>query len=312
VQQPALRPPPSQRRTTQPGHAAGGPPTLRDEVGRLAAAGGPWLACAAIAAGGALVRLPFELVGLPAALLALVGLQAIGIAASREAGERWARRAWWMALACSVMLAPVLALQASVGRTPFVTFANGSAGPLLWLTICALALLGVMLGWTASVSTVDPSRAAVLWAPAALLVPAMLTTGGGDITGRDGLAALALAFGLAGLAAMAAEAAGRQARMPLVAAVFALELVALLVLGRGPDPSPGQGRVVPVTAVVLLLAAAGSIAAAPAAALVGRRFAETTAAPPPRSDERRGGTGPAAGSAVARRLSRRSAPPSDR
>lgn len=287
---------------------AGGPPTIGEAAAQVLAVAGPWLATAAVAAVGAAVPLPFDLLGAPLAMIVLVAVQFGGVAVSREMDLPRARRAWWMALACTAMLAPVLALQASTARTPFVSFANGAAGPLLWLTLGTLILLAVMLGWTASVSAAEPSRAPLLWAPAALLVPAMLRAGGSDIGGRAGLAAIAIAFGIGALVVAVGEATPHGARMPLVAAALVVELVALLVFGRGPGPVPGQGRIVAALATLLVLAAVVSIVAAPLAALVGRRFAETAAAPPAAPASRGSGEGPRR----ERRISRRSVPPSGR
>lgn len=274
---------------------------MREAAIHTLAVAGPWLVTAIVAAGGALVTLPFDLFGLPLAMIALVAVQLGGVAVSREMGLSRARRAWWMAIACTAMLAPVLALQASVARTPFISLANGAAGPLLWLTLGVLALLAVMLGWTASVSADDPSAAPLLWAPAALLAPALLRAGGRDIESTSALAALAVAFGIAALVVAIGEATPRAGRMPLVAGAFVVELVALFVLGRGPDPVPGQGRIVPVMVMVVLGAAIASIVAAPFAALVGRRFAETAAAPPGAPVKREPGAGPPR----TRRISRR-------
>ncbi len=281
---------------------------MREAATHVLAVAGPWLATAVIAALGAFVPLPFDVLGLPVAMIALIAVQLGGVAVSREMGLPRARRAWWMAVACTAMLAPVLALQASVARTPYVSLANGAAGPLLWLTLGVLVLLAVMLGWTASVSADEPSTAPLLWAPAALLVPAMLRAGEQDIDGRAALSAVAIAFGLSALVVAIGEATPRGARMPLVAAAFVAELVALFVLGRGPAPVPGQGRVVALMAVVVLVAAIASIVAAPFAALVGRRFAETAAAPPATPVNGEHGAGPPR----ERRISRRSVRPNDR
>jgi hypothetical protein len=53
---------------------------------------------------------------------------------------------WQMTLLATIVLMPVVALQASTSRVPFVAIARGSAGPLLWLTLATcITLFGLWL-----------------------------------------------------------------------------------------------------------------------------------------------------------------------
>ncbi len=79
-----------------------------------------------------------------------------------------------MALSAMLILMPVVALQASASRVPFVAISRGSAGPLLWLTLAVvLALCGLWL-FAVYQSDESPENAALLFLPAAVVVPAML------------------------------------------------------------------------------------------------------------------------------------------
>ena len=234
----------------------------------------PLLVTALVAAVGAIGVLPLPEIGLPIATLAVVALQIAGIVLARELElDRW-RRLWWMALACTGMLLPGLALQAALSRTPFVSWSSGSAGPLAWVTLGTLVLLAGIWVWTASVSADEPERAAILWLPAALLVPAVLSTPGPDLDEAAGLLALAIACALAGAAVLLGELSPPPALLPIAVVALGAELALLGVLGRLPALPPEQGRVVPALGVLLLLAALASLVAAPLAALAARRFGD--------------------------------------
>ena len=69
-------------------------------------------------------------------ILALV----IGIGLT-VAMDRPGPRPWQMTLLVTIILMPVVALQASASRVPFVAISRGSAGPLLWLTLASCITL---------------------------------------------------------------------------------------------------------------------------------------------------------------------------
>ncbi|CAA9535054.1 MAG: hypothetical protein AVDCRST_MAG59-255 [uncultured Thermomicrobiales bacterium] len=238
------------------------------------AAAAPLLVTALLAAIGASGVLPLPETGLPIPTLVVVAVQIVGIVLARELDlDRW-RRLWWMALAGTAMLLPSLALQAALSRTPFVSWSSGSAGALVWVTLGTLVLIGGMWVWTATVSTDQPERAALVWLPAALLVPAVLGSPGTDLGEPAGLLALAIAFALAGAAVLLGELSPPTALLPIAVVTFVAELALLLVLGRLPALATDQGRVVPALGVLLLLAAVATLVAAPLAALAARRFGD--------------------------------------
>lgn len=261
---------------------AGGKPGIAAAM----AAGLPFFATAAAAAIGSVDLLPVPPAVVPIGAVLAVAVQALGIVVARELDlDRW-RRLWWMALACTVMLLPALALQAALSRTPFVSWGSGSAGPLLWTSVATLALLAAMWLWTASVTGEEPERAAILWLPAALLIPAVQATPGRGIDERAGLLALAIACAVAGAAVVLGEISPPSALPPIALAAFVGGIGLLWALGRLPSFPPNQGRVVPALAVLLLLVAIASLAAAPLAARAARRFADLVAEVTPVSQGR--------------------------
>ncbi|MBA3414507.1 MAG: hypothetical protein H0U10_04685 [Chloroflexia bacterium] len=247
-----------------------GPPGLASAV--VAAA--PLLLTALFAAGGASGVLPLPETGLPVATLGVVALQIAGGILARELElDRW-RRLWSMALACTAMLLPSLALQAALSRTPFVSWSSGSAGALVWVTLGSLVLLTGMWVWTATVSTDEPERAALVWLPAALLVPAVLSTPVTDIDETAGLLALAIACALAGAGVLLGELSPPPTLLPIAIVALVAEFAFLVLLGRLPALPPDQGRVVPALGVLLLLTAVAMLLAAPLAASAARRFGD--------------------------------------
>ncbi|MGI9255013.1 MAG: hypothetical protein ACR2J8_14820 [Thermomicrobiales bacterium] len=238
----------------------------------------------AISAGLALllstVRIAALQGALPVQLLVLVTLQALGLLVARESGGSARARGWWMVLACSCLLLPAMAIQTSMARTPFVSLGTGSAGALLLATLGVLALLGCMFVWTASVCSEDPSWAPLLWCPAALLAPAVLGSGTGDITEPAALHALALAFAVAAVAMVVGSLVSRHSRMAIAAIAVVSELAVLLLLRHGPSFAPQHGAIAPLLAMLLVFVAIGSVAAAQLAAVAERSIANATRKPP--------------------------------
>ena len=232
------------------------------------------LATALLAALGAAGLNPLPAAGLPISTLLVVAVQLIGVAVAREMElDRW-RRLWSITAASTLVLLPSLTLQAALSRTPFVSWASGSAGPLVWATVGTLAVMAGMWIWTVTVSADEPERAALVWLPGALLVPAVLGSPSPDLNEENGLAALAIACALAGAAVLLGELSPPAALLPIAVVAFITELALLWMLQRQPSLPAEQGRVVPVLGVLLLFAAAASLVAAPFAAVAARRFGD--------------------------------------
>lgn len=230
--------------------------------------------------------------GLPAIYLLLLVVQLVGVVVSRELDMPHWRQMWWMSIACAMVAAPALALQTSVSRTPFISLGRGSAGVLVWLTLGCAVLLAAMFAWTIGISTDHPDRAVLLWAPVALLVPAVSSVPGAWVSAPAGLLGLAAACIVAGVAVIVGELSPGAARMPIVAGAFGVLIALLWLAGHTPDFPPEQGRVAAASQALLLLLTALSLLAMPLAALVGRRLVETAAAPPTEPPKRVRRAGP--------------------
>jgi hypothetical protein len=192
---------------------------------------------------------------------------------------------WQMALLVTLILLPIVSLQASVSRTPFIAVSRGSAGPLLWLTLATAATLCGLWLFAVYQSTDAPENSALLFLPAAVIVPAILGAPGAI----DETAALTMVGETAAIAAgvifvgLLAPGAWR----PLVAgAALPVQFVALWLLGRRLVLGSDGGAIVPVTAIILLALAMALTVLAPLGAHVSRRFFQTV-------DEEPGETKPA-------------------
>ena len=179
-----------------------------------------------------------------------------------------------MALITAMVLMPILALQAAASRAPFVAWARGSAGPLLWLTFAAVVtLVGV---WALAVYHADraPENGALLFLPAALLVPAMLGAPG-PLDESATLLTLGESYLAAGLAVFTGLLAPARWRPIAGGIALGAQFVLLWLLGRGPVLGTDGGAVVPVCAALLLAVTALLTVLTPLAALFSRRFFQT-------------------------------------
>ncbi len=198
----------------------------------------------------------------------------LGIGATFVFDRASARPYWQLVLAVMVVEMPVIALQSSALRAPFVALGRGSAGPVIWLTMASLLVLGGM--WVVGLlQQRDPAEnAALLLLLPALIVPAMLGAG----SNLDESASLAM-FGqsalLAGTAAFFAL-LGPAGWRPLIAtATFVLQFAGLWLSGRGAVIGPEAGFVSFVSVGLVQLAALCMMIAAPLGALFTRRFFQT-------------------------------------
>ena len=126
-----------------------------------------------------LLRLP---TGAAPVRLGLVVLAlAIGLGLSVALDRPGARPYWQIGLFATLILMPTVGLQASVSRVPFVALSRGSAGPMLWLTLATLAILFALWLFAAIQSEDSPENGALLFLPAAILVPAMMGAPGAPL-----------------------------------------------------------------------------------------------------------------------------------
>jgi hypothetical protein len=234
----------------------------------------PLFLTAAISAIAALdvVRLP-PISG-PIRLVIVVIVLAAGVGLSSALDRPASRPYWQMALFSTLILLPIVALQASASRVPFVALTRGSAGPLLWLSFATiLALVGLWI-FAAFQSNDAPEEGGVLFLPAALLIPAILGAPA-SLDETSALTMLAEAFLVGGVAIFASLLA--PARWKPLAGAFAIgaQFLLLWAIGRGPVVAQDSGFIVPVLAVGLLGLALLLAVLAPLAALVVHRFFQT-------------------------------------
>lgn len=196
-----------------------------------------------VAAKLALMRVGSEF--LPVVMLALWGVQLIGVMVARGlAYPEWA--AVWATMAIAIgLFVPLLALQGLLGDIPYVSLAESSAGPFLAASGGVLAALLASVAVVAVLSRQEPERASILLLPIALIIPALI-----------GVPDEALALGVLDPLAATLVAAGAWAAMMwlaprglwLLASPVALvvQFTVLLIRGGGPVPGVGAGMVVAV------------------------------------------------------------------
>jgi hypothetical protein len=181
---------------------------------------------------------------------------------------------WQMTLLVTIILMPVVALQASASRAPFVALSRGSAGPLLWLTLATgITLFGLWL-FAAHQSDQFPENGSLLFLPAAVLVPAILGAPG-SLDETSALSMLGEACLVAGVWIFAALLAPASWRPMAGGIALGAQFVVLWVIGRGPVLGPEGGTVVPASAALLLALTTLLTVLTPLGALFSRRFVQT-------------------------------------
>ncbi|MCA9880247.1 MAG: hypothetical protein KC442_20775 [Thermomicrobiales bacterium] len=234
---------------------------------------------------GAAHLLPAPPISAPLRMIVVLAVLLLGIGATFVFDRASARPYWQLVLAVILVEMPVVALQSSAVRTPFVALGRGSSGFAISMTIaCLLVLLGLLV-FGVLVQRDPAENTALLLLLPALVVPAVLGAG----SELDETASLAM-FGesalLAGVAAFVALLGPAGWRPLLAAAAFVLQFVGLLVVGKGPVIGPEPGFVSYFCVSLVLMAALGLIILAPVGAMFARRFFQTV-------DERAGIAAPA-------------------
>jgi hypothetical protein len=219
-----------------------------------------------------LLRLP---TGAAPVRLALVMLAlAVGLALSVALDRPGARPYWQMGLFSSLILMPTVGLQSSASRVPFVTLSRGSAGPMLWLTLATLVILLVLWLFAALQSDRTPEEGALLFLPAAVLVPAMMGAPGA-LDETSALSMLGEAALLAGVAIFIGLLAPDNWRPVTGGFALGAQFVLLWALGQGPVSGTDSGAIVPVCAAILLATTTLMTVLTPLLALFSRRFLQT-------------------------------------
>ncbi len=210
----------------------------------------------------------------PVRIGVVVLVLAIGIGLTVVMDRPGVRPYWQMALLVTLILMPVVTLQASASRVPFVAISRGSAGPLLWLTLATCVTLFGLWLFAAHQSNETPQDGALLFLSAAFLVPAILGAPG-SLDETSALSMLGEAFLLAGAVTFIGLLIP-VSRRPITGAIaLGAQFVLLWVLDRGPTIAPDAGRVAPLSAAVLLTMTVLLTVLTPLGALFSRRFTQT-------------------------------------
>ena len=189
--------------------------------------------------------------------------------------DRPGPRAYWqMGLLATLILMPTVGLQAAASRVPFVALSRGSAGPMLWLTLATVVMLIGLWFFAAFQSEDCPEDGALLFLPAAVLVPAMMGALGA-LDENSALSMLGEASLLAGVAIFVGLLAPENWRPVTGGAALGAQYVLLWALGRGPISGDAHGAIVPICAALLLATTALLTVLTPLGALFSRRFLQT-------------------------------------
>ncbi len=275
---PAPPAPPDRRPQATPRLTRSTPPRRRSPLLTAAGMAVPAAATAATAALPSLVPLPTPGEGLPLPLLLVLAVQLVGLFFARELELVSWRRLWLMLLATTALLFPALALQAAAAREPFVSRALGSAGTLAWLTPFAIAALLGLAALAVLQGVSEPQHASVFFAPAALLVPAILGASG-DFGEAPALAALAETAALTAVATAGAWLVPPGARLLVGPAALAVQFGVLWLLGYQPTFGAGHGAIVPILSGLVVIAAIAATVLVPVAALALHRLLRAVAQP---------------------------------
>lgn len=234
----------------------------------------PHFLAGALAAAGAMQLLPAPPIGAPLRMIVIVAILLLGIGATVLLDRAAARPYWQLVLAVILIQMPVVALQSSALREPFVALGRGSAGPVIWLTLaCLLVLLGLWI-FALLQQRDPPENAALLLLLPALIVPAILGAGS-DLDETASLAMFgesALLAGVLTLFALVCPAGWR----PIIATMtFVIQFAGLWLFGRGPVIGPEAGFISYVSLSVILAATLIMVITSPLGAVFIRRFFQT-------------------------------------
>lgn len=200
---------------------------------------------------------------LPVTLVLVVVSQLVGFVVARSNGLWLWSRAFLMNVAVVIGLLPLLAIQVSTTRAPYVSAELGTARPAILATVAVVA--GVVVCAIAAMAWDAAPDAALLFLPTSLLVPALLGTS--YAVGEDTVARLlAEVYMLTAVATILAVLV-----RPLLASLLGVTTLGiyfgvLLIADRGPTQEPTSddiarildGSLVLVTVVLTIAVPVGA------------------------------------------------------
>ncbi len=190
----------------------------------------------------------------PAPLFLIALLQIAAIVITRDDRPAPLHLPWLTHLAATVGLLPLLAIQVSLLREPYVALSEGSAWPAIVATVVALGFAVVLAVATAVRFWKQPDQASLVFLPSALLIPAAIGQRS-EITISRALSILALAMILGALATFLAAPLQLGTRLIVAPVFLGVEIVLLWIFGYGPVFHPTSGSIVRILYLSLLFGA---------------------------------------------------------
>ncbi len=205
------------------------------------------------------------------ASVVLFGVVATGCWLAWQTSSALWRTAWLVALGVTTGLVPLLTLQATLAGLPHVGSAGESIAPVILATLGAATMLVVIAGVVAVGARAEPHGAGLLFLPAGLLVPAVLSVESLPAE-PPVLRTFAAVSALAGVALVVGWLLPEGSRPLIGPLVLGLEIVLLWIMDRGPSADPTSSRIVPVLYAVLVAIAVVLVVVVPLMAVWVRRL----------------------------------------
>lgn len=247
-------------RPPRPGRQAIGEPTILDRghqaLRHRLAHPGQTVGVAILVASpfllSALVALVLSIAGplrgadqIPLATVLVLLFQAVMMVISYALQLTMLGRIWLTNLVALSTLMPLLALQSTFSGIPYVSPSRSSAEPVIMAATVTIVVLLVIAIVSASLSYESPGDAAVLFLPAALIVPVVLGGPASDIPDR-GLASIMSVSVAAAIAAAGSQILPERIRPIIGLVAVMVELGALYAARRGPNIPESSGQIVSV------------------------------------------------------------------
>jgi hypothetical protein len=244
----------------RPGRQAIGEPTILDRghqaLRHRMAQPGQTVGVAVLVASpfllSALVALMLSIAGplrgadqIPLATVLVLLFQAVMMVMSYALQLTMLGRIWLTNLVALSTLMPLLALQSTFSGIPYVSPSRSSAEPVIMTATVTIIVLLVIAIVSASLSYESPGDAAVLFLPAALIVPVVLGGPASDIPDR-GLASIMSVSVAAAIAAAGSQILPERIRPIIGLVAVMVELGALYAARRGPNIPESSGQIVSV------------------------------------------------------------------
>jgi hypothetical protein len=206
----------------------------------------------------------------PYGLLLLCALQVVGLVATRKSDVAILSKSWSIILATTAGLLPLVTLQGSLLREPYVSLKWHSATPAIIATFVVGLCVVVLAGWCVIELSSAPEASSLAIAPPALLVLGILGVHGtiGQQTALQWIAESSL---FAAGAMVLAWSLPRGTRLLVTPVALAIQVSVLWAAGRGPTFPATSGGIVTVLYWVTVLVTAATVVLVPvAAASLGR------------------------------------------